>query len=191
MDNATIAISRGNSKMGWIPNISLPPIQTCPKGIPCAEKCYALKAYKQYPSVKAAWDRNLAIFRNDGADYFGQLDAFLARKAPAYFRFHVAGDIVSDAYFAGMLDIATRHPASRFLAYTKTDYHRFAMPKNLVLLHSTWLDDEPIADAKNFSVYFSLKQLRAAKAKPCSGDCRACKLCYLADKPINIGIVLH
>ena len=38
-----VSISKGNSKMGAIPSVSLPPITTCAAGCTCAKKCYAAK----------------------------------------------------------------------------------------------------------------------------------------------------
>jgi len=47
-----ISISDKNSKLGKIPNISLTPIASCPNCSTCKSKCYALKAYRQYPASK-------------------------------------------------------------------------------------------------------------------------------------------
>lgn len=33
-----LSISAGNDKMGRIPSVSLPPIETCKAGVPCAKK---------------------------------------------------------------------------------------------------------------------------------------------------------
>lgn len=189
MNNAII--SRGNSKFGKIPNVSLTPVKSCPIGVDCASRCCALKSYRMYPSVRAAWDHNLDSARNDPDTYFASIDAFISRKSPAFFRWHVAGDILNQEYADSMASIALGHPTTRFLAYTKTGFYSMATPKNLVILHSTWLDHDPVAGAKNFTVYFSMAQLTKAKATPCAGDCTACKLCYMADRPINIGVVIH
>jgi len=50
-----VKISNGNTKLGRIPNISLPPIKACGKDVPCKSDCYALKAYRQYPATRKAW----------------------------------------------------------------------------------------------------------------------------------------
>ena len=60
----TVSISNGNSKMGKIPSVSLPPILTCPKGTPCAKRCYAKRIYNRYPSVKNAYDKELEALEN-------------------------------------------------------------------------------------------------------------------------------
>ena len=44
-----ISVSAGNTKMGAIRSFSLPPIQTCPKRCPCADKCYAAKICRLRP----------------------------------------------------------------------------------------------------------------------------------------------
>jgi len=38
-ERQTIAISKGNTKTGKIPAISLPPVKTCIPGAPCAADC--------------------------------------------------------------------------------------------------------------------------------------------------------
>lgn len=49
-----ISISNGNSKMGLIKSVSLPPVVTCAKGCPCANDCYAVKLQRIYKTVKSA-----------------------------------------------------------------------------------------------------------------------------------------
>ena len=40
-----VHIAKGNNKLGSaILNVSLPPVETCIKNVPCAEKCYARKS---------------------------------------------------------------------------------------------------------------------------------------------------
>lgn len=63
-----VSISRGNSKMGSVPSVSLPPVKTCsPEAVKhCGKKCY-VKRYvlRRQKTVGAAYERNLYILQND------------------------------------------------------------------------------------------------------------------------------
>ena len=65
-----MAISRGNSKLGKVPNISLPPVKSCGNCKQCAPDCYALKSYKQYKNVRASWDYNFDLYKSEPGRYF-------------------------------------------------------------------------------------------------------------------------
>lgn len=84
-----VSISNGNAKMGAIPSVSLPPVITCPKGAPCAAKCYAAKLCRIYPTVRNAYQNNLDILNQDWEAYWQQVRA--AVSLSKYFRFHVSG----------------------------------------------------------------------------------------------------
>ena len=55
MKNNIVSISKGNSKMGAIPSVSLPPCITCNPTAPCFKKCYAVKLSRRYKTVKTAY----------------------------------------------------------------------------------------------------------------------------------------
>jgi hypothetical protein len=95
-------VSDGNMKLPGIPNNALPPIKACPKGVPCASTCYAQKAYRCYPSAKAAWDANLAELRRNPTSYFASICTYLEAKQPEFFRWHVSGDIQDQQYLDSM-----------------------------------------------------------------------------------------
>ena len=73
MKNQTVSISKGNSKMGAIPSVSLPACITCNPNAPCFKLCYAAKISRLYSSVKNAYDRNLDILNSDPARYWEQV----------------------------------------------------------------------------------------------------------------------
>ena len=104
MDNLKVSISKGNSKMGYIPSVSLPPIVTCAKNCTCAKKCYAAKLCRIYGTVRKAYARNLEILKNDMDNYFLQVKA--AAMVNKYFRFHVSGDIPDMNYLDRMVKLA-------------------------------------------------------------------------------------
>ena len=139
----TVSISKGNSKMGAIPSVSLPACVTCNKSAPCFKLCYAAKITRLYKTVKQAYENNLNILNNDPALYWEQVKqgAQMAR----YFRFHVSGDIPNIEYFNNMVRLARDLPGTNFLAFTKqyeivNQYLNDGgtIPANLKVIFSNW-----------------------------------------------------
>lgn len=180
-------ISRGNTKLGSIPSVSLPPGISCPPGVPCREACYARKAYDGYSrnAAKPAWDNNWALWNESPAFYAAGIHEFLEKKRPARFRWHVSGDIPSDVYFYMMLDIAQAHPQTAFAVYTKNQgvlggwsFRKGNVPANLIVMESVWLDAKPeFLDHPAFIVVRKPQDI-PEDALHCSGDCRYCWACY-------------
>jgi hypothetical protein len=175
-----ISISPGNSKMGAIPSVSLPPVVTCPKGAPCAKKCYAAKLCRIYSTVRNAYQRNLDILNNDFNGYFEQVTK--AARMTKYFRWHVSGDIPNYSYFANMVDVAKQLPTTQFLAFTKNydvvnsfiTYDE-KLPDNLKIIFSEW-DGLTIDNPHNLPTAAVI--FKGAKPAPnwkiCGGNCAAC-----------------
>lgn len=189
MSEYKIHLSDGNVKVPFL-NISLPPVLSCPKNIPCARDCYAMKAWRMYPSVRAAWGENWEFVQHDIDGYFSEISQAVTRSRRPYFRWHVAGDIPSRSYLQGMISLAKVHAGVNFLAYTKTDYWKEKLPSNLIMLHSLWLDQAPEKSESSFKVYFKASDIPAS-TKRCAGDCRRCHACYHAPAGAQIGVVLH
>ena len=139
-----VTISRGNTKIGRTMNISLPPIKTCAKGVPCAKDCYAMKAYSMYPGTIAAWDGNLECYKKEPDQYWFEIHAALKKaKSATLFRWHVGGDIVDSDYLHGMYRIAQQFPKTSFLCFTKQygileKNSKLEIPGNLRLILSAW-----------------------------------------------------
>ena len=140
-----ISISRGNTKMGAIPSVSLPAVETCNPFAPCFKKCYALRMERRYKNTRDAYARNLEILNNDPAAYWLQVKA--AAITARFFRYHVSGDIPNIEYFIQMVKTARDLPSTTFLAFTKQYYivneyiNTFgvdAIPENLKILFSNW-----------------------------------------------------
>ena len=113
-------ISNGNNKIGRIANISMTPIASC-NGCAdiCGRDCYAMKAYRQYPATREAWDQNLKQATNDMGSFFDEIQAYLAKYKKTFFRWHVSGDIINRDYFANMVSMVMLFPHIKFLAFTK------------------------------------------------------------------------
>ena len=176
-----ITISEGNRKVPF-PNLSLPPIKTCKKGIPCAKDCYAMKSFTQYPSVRMAYNKNLSTLKKNKALYFGLISTYIDIKKPSFFRWHVAGDITSRSYFRGMVGVALNHPKSKFLAFTKrpefVDHKN--IPGNLSIVISAW----PTVNHPKTSLPIAWMQdgtenrMDMDKCIQCPGNCDNCGACW-------------
>lgn len=145
MKNNQISISKGNSKMGAIPSISLPPCITCNPEAPCFKKCYAVKLQRRYKTVKTAYDHNLEVLHSNPELYWLQVKTSAAMTR--FFRFHVSGDIPNIEYLENMVETALELPNTNFLAFTKQFdivnlflYKGGAIPENLKIIFSNWGD---------------------------------------------------
>jgi ferredoxin len=185
MPKSSLSISSGNSKIGEIPNFSLKPVSDCANCDCCRKKCYALKAWRMYPNVRAAWSRNSRAVRK-GTRWIRELETFLSENKPPYFRIHVAGDFFSPAYFRQWVELAAKCPGTRFLAFTKSfseiEEARAVIPSNLSIVFSAFpgLDTPghmPIAWAGETSDYPANSD-RVKKAIVCPGKCDECHLCW-------------
>jgi len=189
----SVRVSVGNTKLGRIPNISLTPILTCPSNIPCRTLCYAMRAYRQYPNVRTAWDTNLEICRRSQTEYFDGIAAWLSskKKSVRYFRWHVAGDIPDDTYLCNMIDLACDFPKTKFMAFSKQHdilhRHYRKAPKNLILRASLWTCWGKLRDVKGLAkawfqdVDHSEKRI-PDNARVCPGSCITCKRCWTLPK---------
>jgi len=154
-----ISISLGNTKMGKIPSVSLPPIVTCQDMVPCAQEgsCYVIKNMK-YGTVVMAYSKNLDIYTKDPDEFFNQIKGYLMLNRPQYFRFHVGGDIPCQDYYDRMVKLCEEHKDTEFMFMTKSymdghykkwmanpigsplkrDINFNIVPDNLNIIISTW-----------------------------------------------------
>ena len=136
-------ISPGNSKLGKIVNISLPPVVSCPKNVPCAnDGCYAKRIYKLREVVRNAWNDNFNTYKLDPQKYFNDINMYLKKRSKRItrFRWHTSGDILDQEYYNGMEYVAFENPNIKFLAFTKNKEIQFNSnkPKNLIIRFSNW-----------------------------------------------------
>ena len=177
---AKISISKGNTKMGLIPSVSLPPVVTCVKGCPCAKKCYAAKLCRIYPSVRKAYQNNLDILNDNWREYWRQVRD--AVKMSRFFRFHVSGDIPNAGYFKEMVITACANPNTEILAFTKrydivNNYINIVggLPKNLHVIFSDW-DGMTLNNPHNLPVAHVIFKGSEPRDewKICGGNCSEC-----------------
>lgn len=193
-----VKISMGNTKMGKIPSVSLPPIKSCDNCNLCAKKCYAKKAYLQYPQTKAAYDNNYKLVTKNHYKYFEDIKEYLSKKKPKYFRWHVSGDILNQEYFNDMVQIAEEYPKTKFLCFTKmydivSTYNCFAkIPKNLHIFFSLW-EDQKYHTQQNISIARSVNKqdLHKYQGFKCQGNCSECGFCFEALPGSSVIFEMH
>ena len=190
-----LTISRGNMKLGNIPNLSFTPIRSCKPGCLCAKICYAMKSYLQFDCVRKSWDGNLALFTGDRHEFKRQLQEWLKKHKPRYFRYLVGGDAPTAKFFALIMDTAWKFPETRFMCYTKrwdllgqymNEDPNTVPPGNLNVLLSRWPGD--IAPPESLRSQFVETWMldpknpdpRIPVGRHCPGSCKTCKLCWRA-----------
>ena len=190
-------ISPKNSKLGNIPNISLTPCATCRPDAPCKKTCYAMKAYRMYPSVRNAWDTNTAEYAENPT--FFEADTLRQVPLMGVFRWQVSGDIIDDNYLAMMVRIAEQRPDVKFLAFTKqyeiVNRYEGEFPKNLKVVLSGWKGLE-FDNPKNLPVAWYLDPKDPdnripVDALPCSGHCASCMVCWKLDNGDSVVFEKH
>ena len=186
-----VSVSRGNSKMGRVMSVSLSPVLSCGKSLPCFKGCYAAKLARLRPVVRDAWLGNWHFAMSDRDGYMDAVRAAIAAKPPGLFRWHVAGDIPDYAYLGGMRWVAGCFPDVRMLAFTKKyDLLRLmrrekrALPPNLTVIVSAWPGLYLPPDIRhNFPVAWMRDPEKPdrripADALECGGGCETCAACW-------------
>ena len=175
-----VSISNGNSKMGFIPSVSLPPVVTCSNCSSCSKDCYAVKLCRIYKTVRDSYDRNYSILKTDRDSYFAQVKA--TAMINRYFRWHVSGDIVDQDYLSRMCKVARDCKGTRFLAFTKNYevvneyFTTHKKPKNLQIIMSLPFDGSKVDNKHNLPVavvVFKGDELNPTY-KMCGGNCQEC-----------------
>ena len=179
----TVKISKGNSKLGAIPSVSLPSIKTC-RNCACQEKCYAQKLERLRPAVRNAYQHNLEVWIKDPETYWREVEASIMMSR--FFRFHVSGDIPSFKYLVNMVAIAKRQPHCEILCFTKKYnlVNEFIeqggeLPSNLHMIFSGWVGLEmanPFSLPEAHVRYRDGSTTDREDAIECSGNCTECAL---------------
>lgn len=180
---STVKISKGNSKLGAIPSVSLPSIKTC-RECACREKCYAQKLERLRPAVRNAYQHNLEVWIKDPDTYWREVEASIMMSR--FFRFHVSGDIPSFKYLVNMVAIAKRQPHCEVLCFTKKYnlVNEFIeqggeLPSNLHMIFSGWVGLDmanPFSLPEAHVRYRDGSTTAREDAIECSGNCTECAL---------------
>lgn len=70
-----VKISKGNSKLGAIPSVSLPAGKTCRNDCECSNKCYAKKLERLRKTVREAYQHNYDLLNNKPDVYWREVEA--------------------------------------------------------------------------------------------------------------------
>lgn len=191
-----ITISKGNSKLGSVPSFSLTPIKTCTNCTSCAKKCYAAKLARFRKVVRDSWEANTEAAKTaEGREQIRLFVNYTCLNA-RFFRWHVAGDIISAAYFEEVIiRCARENPGTRFLLFTKAynivnDYNELDemaaencekgghWPENLQIIFSGWGDllrpNNPYGFPESDILFKGQDDSHAEKI--CGGNCTECNM---------------
>lgn len=202
-------IAKGNHKTGdKIPVFNMPPLVTCTNCAACSKHCYAVKDYSGHrvKAVCTSHSRNLAAVLTDPEKAFADLDKWLTRHKPAFFRVHASGDfaitINGDPLEYGRVwyRLAELHPETHFLAFTKS-YHvareiPFDTLGNFELVLSEWTDELTAPDdlKKRYRTSRAVRELSDARPDEiiCPGSCEDCGMCWtLSAINRNVAFEIH
>lgn len=181
-------MSEGNTKIGNVPNVSLPPRKSCAGCRKyCFKDCYAWKSYHQYPEVRHHWEHNYRHVKRNPRGFFEAIEQNLRRKKNwTFFRWHVGGDILNHDYFERMVVVAQHLPDKKFLVFTKqygiiNDYaNENEIPPNLAVIFSSW-PKRPLENPHHFPVAWmqdGTETRVTGEEIHCPGDCETCGMCW-------------
>lgn len=182
-------ISLENMKMGKVPSSSLIPVKDCTNCKACNKECYAMKAWRLYPTVRKAWGENSKLLRSNPYAWEQGHISWITKHKPKYFRFNVGGDIISKTHYFHLLRICEACPDTKFLIFTKSfKYIHANIPNNLTLVLSLFprmkvpkkLEHLPRAYAYKSAKDYAqgTGDMRFARAVECLGGCDTCGICW-------------
>ena len=145
---------------------SLPPVTSCLNSESCKKTCYAVKSYRQYPSVKSLWDKN---FNGDLVSLERDLTIQLKKisKQKEYkrvVRIHQSGDFYNTDYINLWVKLANKFTNVVFYGYTKVLNHSKDFNtsiNNLMALSNVNIIDSfiPNTNRKNYGTYEYVKRI--------------------------------
>ena len=186
MTDHRIRISEGNRKMGMIPSVSLTAVKACGDGVPCAADCYVVRNMYGGPwrkSILASHEANLAFLLADRDAFFSQLNSYLERKRPDFFRYHVSGDWLDADHLKRALELARAHAAIKFLSFTKRHdllpRPAWRVPRNFALVASMWPGWARAPRGYRRAWIQDGTETRIPRtALQCPGNCESCGACW-------------
>ena len=194
-----ISLSMGNTKLGSIPQFNLPPGLSCPNCKHCAGTynghkyaCYAQKAYRQYDIVRQAWNRNLQACKRNLETVQQEIEEYLGKYAPKWFRIHSAGDFYDQEYLNMWIDVARAYPKTRFLAFTKSFHLDFRRkPRNLKIVYSVMPTTPMTTVPRGSRAYAGDSPDIKARVFECPGSCENCAVCWNLKSNEHVHFDLH
>lgn len=131
----------GNSKLHNILIFDMPAVKTCLNCNDCKNRCYALKAEKQYTNTKIFRETNFFMYSNSPELLKNLITEQLKMaKNINTVRLHSSGDFFSQSYINFWDDIIKMFPNINFYTYTKVekilDFSNIEKNKNFNLISS-------------------------------------------------------
>lgn len=179
LHNGGIVVGKGNTKThDSILIFNLPAIKTCPNCSQCASSCYAMKAERNYPSVRGSRQSNWDSSKRPC--FVPRMVELINRSGLKVVRVHESGDFYSQEYADKWSRIAALCPNVKFFAYTKSPYRPVGSNWNIV---ESILPDGSINFGPRALITQKAKQYRAKicpygiakKAHTCGLHCTACQ----------------
>lgn len=180
-----VHVSSGNMKVKFA-NVSLVPIKDCTNCELCKTKCYALKAYRLYPSVRNAWSNNSKAFRTNPNEACSFVSGYINGTKTKYFRIHVAGDFLNQEHLDSWVETAKENNKTKFLSFTKAyDLNYSKVPGNMNIMFSVWPGMKNNVPTEFPKAYVG----KIEGVYHCHGKCHECKVCWETKQ--NIYFDLH
>lgn len=114
--------------------------QTCPGAGACAALCFARRGWYTSPQVEPLLEHNLQVLRTTPSEVLVDklVEDITRRSSYRVVRWHVAGDLYSQAYLDLIYEVARRLPDRRHYAYTKCLHLDLwtNKPENFVIVQS-------------------------------------------------------
>ena len=194
-----VNISTGNSKLGPIKSVSLPPGKACGKAAKyCFHHCYDRRHVSgRFPQVMVTRGINLFMARYMRGTYFAQIADTCRSTRAKRFRWHVGGDILDQNYLDLMYQTAESCPETQFLCFTKRHDLEYKWPKdsgNLVIVMSQWPGLQvplmPVVCAHDYAwVTTDVRRYADSKKRQtCPGSCTNCWACWQRGKDVEFDI---
>jgi len=174
-------VSKGNTKLGKILNISMPSYYSCPGHSQwCAKECYALRYQKQYKNCRIIYDNNFEISKDP--NFSDIVINKLSQTHDSPIRIHVSGDFYDENYINSWIKICSSLPDLKFWTYTRSwmipnlldNIRELNQLKNIQIFLSTdtTMPDPP----SDFRVAYIVDDTRA-KGFRCAHDLKIKKSC--------------
>lgn len=175
-----LKISKGNSKLGRIPNISFSPVLSCVDDAPCFSDCYAIKAWRMYPLVRKSWYGNYSYWMREPLSFQSEMKTWFSKNEIQAFRWFVAGDIPDENFLEVMRDIACEFKTVRFLCFTKRHELNFmGLPDNLQIILSMWPGWGDVSSPRRRAWMQDGTETRIPEnVISCLGTCDRCFTCF-------------
>ena len=149
---------KGNSKLYNILIFDLPAVSTCLNCDDCKDKCYAMKAQRQYSNVRIFRETNLILYKEQANILKTLIVAQLNKAKETVVRIHSSGDFFSQDYIEFWASIVSMFPNIKFYTYTKVE--KILNFDNLVKLSNFNLITSIIDNKLNFGSLEYCKELK-------------------------------